>query len=70
MSAIKIGLDVIIDGVVKGEDPTVLFVDPKGKLDTTRLIEYVDQFIDNSNAMIDVDTILNQFKIGKYYIRP
>lgn len=66
MEAIKIGLDVITNGIVRGDDPTVLFIDPKAKLDQPRLVEYVDEFIDNSAVMIDVDAVLNQFRIGKF----
>ena len=37
MSSIKIGLDVIINGIVRGEESTVLFIDPKAKIDPNRI---------------------------------
>ena len=63
--AVQLGLHCIINGIGIGSDPKVLFIDPKGKFDVSRMADYVDETIDNAELMIDVDTVMNNFKIGK-----
>jgi len=66
MNAIKVGLDVIINGLVNGESRNICIIDPRAKLDSQRLEEYIDEFIDDAGIMIDVEAILKNIQLKNF----
>ena len=65
MTSLKIGLDIIVQGQVDGEEKSILIVDPRAKFDFETITEFVDESFDRTGCMIDIGQIMKNISIGK-----